>query len=209
MDNPTRSLRSRNAVLEAALAIIARDGPARLTLDAIAREAGISKGGLMHQFATKEAVLKALLQRQTEYFEDFSRNYLAASGVQQSQPVLEAQIATIREAMSTPSSIVFAILGAAAHDPALHTGTREADVEKIKAIRAEASDPDLALLRWVAAWGLTLTSMLGLSALSEEDRQRLFDRLLDEAQWSAASKAKPRDDPSPPKRAPRKTAKSA
>jgi AcrR family transcriptional regulator len=209
MDNPTRSLRTRTAVLEAALAIIARDGPGRLTLDAIAREAGLSKGGLMHQFATKDAVLKALLERQTEYFEDFSRSYKAEFGVTQAQPCLAAQIATIREAMSTPSSIVFAILGAAAHDPALHSGTREADAEKIKAIKAEASDPDLALLRWVAAWGLTLTTMLGLSALSEDDRLRLFDRLLDEAQWSAAPKAKPQGDPSPPKRAPRKKTESA
>ena len=38
MDNPSRSERSRNAVLTAAITIIARDGPGRLTLDAIARE---------------------------------------------------------------------------------------------------------------------------------------------------------------------------
>ena len=46
MDNPSRSEKTRNAVIQAALAIIARDGPGRLTLDAIARESGISKGGL-------------------------------------------------------------------------------------------------------------------------------------------------------------------
>ena len=37
MDNASRSERTRKAVLQAALTIIARDGPARLTLDAIAR----------------------------------------------------------------------------------------------------------------------------------------------------------------------------
>jgi AcrR family transcriptional regulator len=73
MDNATRSERSRNAVLEAALAIIARGSPGRLTLDAITRESDISKGGLIHQFRTKEAVLEALLQRQTEHFEDFAQ----------------------------------------------------------------------------------------------------------------------------------------
>ena len=45
MDNATRSERSRNVALDAALVIIARDGPGRLTLDAIARESGLSKGG--------------------------------------------------------------------------------------------------------------------------------------------------------------------
>jgi len=50
MDNATRSERSRTAAIQAALTIIARDGPGKLTFDAIARESGMSKGGLMHQF---------------------------------------------------------------------------------------------------------------------------------------------------------------
>jgi AcrR family transcriptional regulator len=186
MDNATRSERSRNAVLEAALAIIALEGPGRLTLDAIARESGISKGGLMHQFRTKEAVLKALVERQIEYFEDFSRSYMAESGAAQSQPHLAAQITALREATATPRSIVFAVLGAAAQEPGLLSITREMDAKKIEAIKAEASDPELAILRWVAAWGLALTAMLGLSPLSDEERRRLFDRLLDDRQWSAA-----------------------
>ena len=66
MDNPTRSRRSRSAVLQAALAIIARDGPGRLTLDALARESGLSKGGLMHQFRSKQAVLLALIEHQLD-----------------------------------------------------------------------------------------------------------------------------------------------
>jgi AcrR family transcriptional regulator len=193
MDNPTRSARSRNAVLEAALAIIARDGPARLTLDAIARESGISKGGLMHQFRTKEAVLKALLERQTEHFEDFSRRYLAEAGAEQPQPHLAAQIATLREAVATPRSLVFAVLGAAAQEPSLLSVTREIDARKIETIKAEAPDPELAMLRWVAAWGLALKEMLGLSPLSDDERERLFDRLLDDRQWSTPPKTeKPR-----------------
>jgi len=195
MDNATRSERSRNAILQAALAIIARDGPGRLTLDAIARESGISKGGLMHQFRNKEAVLKALLQRQTEHFEEFSRNYLAKSGAAHAQPHLAAQIATLREALSTPRSIVFAVLGAAAEEPGLVSATRQTDARKMEAVKAEAADPDLAILRWVAAWGLTLTAMLGFSSLSEKERERLFDRLLDSQAWSTQPKAKAKTTP--------------
>jgi Bacterial regulatory proteins, tetR family len=54
MDNATRSERSRNVALDAALVIIARDGPGRLTLDAIARESGLSKGGVMHHSAPRK-----------------------------------------------------------------------------------------------------------------------------------------------------------
>src|SRR5438445_7766724 len=113
MDNTSRSERTRNAAIQAALAIIARDGPGRLTLDAIAQESGISKGGLTHQFRTKEAVLKALLEHQIEYFQDFSRKYLGEHGSSQAEPHLAAQIATLREAIAQPHSVAFALLGAA------------------------------------------------------------------------------------------------
>jgi len=185
MDNATRSELSRNAVLEAALAIIARDGPGRLTLDAIVQESGVSKGGLMHHFRTKEAVLKALLQRQIDYAEEFSRGYFDEFGTRQSQPHLATQIATLREAVTTPPSVFFALLGAAAQEPGLLSTTREIDAKKIEIIKAEAADPELAMLRWVAAWGLTLTALMGLSPISEEERKRLFDRLLDDRRWLA------------------------
>lgn len=184
MDNTTRSERSRQAVIQAALAIIVRDGPSRLTLDAIARESGISKGGLMHQFHNKEAVLKALLEYQIEYYEEFSRSFLAEAGPGTQEPCLASQIATSREAITKPKSVFFGIVGAIAQEPSLLSLSRDIDAEKVEHIRAEAADPDLALLRWAAARGLALTSLLGMCPLSNADRERLFDRLLDGAQWA-------------------------
>lgn len=191
MDNATRSERSRKAVLEAALVIIARDGAGRLTLDAIAKQCGISKGGVMHQFPTKEAVLKTLLERQIAYFESDAHD-IAKSGKEQLQPHLRAQIDRLREALATPRSVVFAVLGAAAQEPGLLGATREVNAKKIRLIKGETGDPDLAILRWVSAWGLVLTSQLGLSPLSKDDRERLFDRLLDDEQWRSLAKPKKR-----------------
>ncbi|MBG0812150.1 TetR family transcriptional regulator [Methylosinus sp. H3A] len=185
MDNASRSQRTRKAVIQAALAIIARDGPGRLTLDAIARESGVSKGGLMHQFRTKEAVLKALLEHQIEYFADFSRAYMAEHGAGQAEPHLAAQIATLRETLVEPHSVAFAIFGAVAQEPSLLSITRESDGVALEAIKAEAKDQDLALLRWAAARGLAVSALLGLCPLGEDERERLFDRLLDEGRWAA------------------------
>jgi AcrR family transcriptional regulator len=200
MDNPSRSERTRNAAIQAALAIIARDGPARLTLDAIARESGISKGGLTHQFPTKRAVLQALLDRQIEHFDAFSRTYTAEHGADLRQPRLAAQIATMREAIARPDSVAVAILGAAAEDPSLLAATRKTDLEAVAAIKAEAADPDLALVRWMAARGLILSSLLGNCPLSEEERARLFERLLDDRQWPSVARAKTRPSRASPAR---------
>jgi AcrR family transcriptional regulator len=185
MDNASRSQRSRNAALDAAIKIISRDGPGRLTLDAIARESGLSKGAITHQFRTKKAVLKALLDRQSGYFKDFHRQYLADASAKVSQPELAAEIATLRKATAQPSSVVLAIVAAVAEDPVLLAASRKSAAEKLKAIRAEAGDSELALLRWAAARGLLLDTLFGMSPLGIKERDRLFERLLDDRFWSA------------------------
>ena len=189
MDNASRSERSRNVALDAALVIIARDGPGRLTLDAIARESGLSKGGVMHQFRTKEGVLKALLERQMAHFEEFRANIRVTSA----NPELVTEITTVREAANTPNSAALALLAAMVENPDLMALPRDSDLKIIAAIKAEAADPDLAMLRWAAARGLLLGALFGMSPIGKPERDRLFARLLDDSQWSALEKpAKPR-----------------
>jgi AcrR family transcriptional regulator len=53
-------------VLDAAEAVVARQGVANLTLEAVAAEAGISKGGLLHHFRTKDRLVEALVTRAAE-----------------------------------------------------------------------------------------------------------------------------------------------
>ena len=187
MDSPTCSERSRRTAIHAALTIITRDGPGHLTFDAIAREIGVSKDRLIHQFRTKENLLKALLEHQTRYFESFSRDYLVAIGSAKPETTLLAQIATTRESMAQPHSIVFAIFAALVEDPELLSTNREIDAKNVKRIEEEAADPELAMLRWTAARGLALMALFELCPLSEKERERLFDRLLDEHQWLSPS----------------------
>jgi AcrR family transcriptional regulator len=183
MDNPTRSERSRNAAIQAALAILSRDGPGELTFEALSRESGISKGGLLHQFGSKNGILKALLAHQVENFERFTQQYLAASDPATPELTLMSQIATAREAVNQHHSVALAVIAAMVEDPELLASTRKVDSKKIEAIKAEAADPDLALLRWAASRGLIFTELLGLSPLSKKDRDRLFDYLLDAKRW--------------------------
>ena len=193
MDNASRSERSRNAALDAAMLIIARDGPGRLTLDAIARESGLSKGGVMHQFRTKEGVLKALLERQMAHFAEFSAAYRAKAGVKSANPELATEIATVREAANTPNSAALALLAAMVESPDLMALPRDSDLKTIAAIKAEAADPELAMLRWAAARGLMLGALFGMSPLGKPEREGLFACLLDDSRWSALQKpARPR-----------------
>ena len=65
MARPSR----RAQLLDAALAVIRRDGAQALTLDAVAAEAGVSKGGVLYHFATKRALIDGLVDRWLDDFE--------------------------------------------------------------------------------------------------------------------------------------------
>src|SRR6516165_9995821 len=55
---------ARDRILAAAMAVARESGASRLSLEAIARRAGVSKGGLLYHFHKKDALMSALLKRQ-------------------------------------------------------------------------------------------------------------------------------------------------
>ncbi|MFW0775178.1 TetR/AcrR family transcriptional regulator [Paenarthrobacter nitroguajacolicus] len=54
---------ARDAVLDAFEALLIEVGERAATLDAVAKRAGVSKGGLLYHFPNKEALITALLER--------------------------------------------------------------------------------------------------------------------------------------------------
>ncbi|WP_063532602.1 TetR/AcrR family transcriptional regulator [Burkholderia sp. MSMB1589WGS] len=183
MDNQTRSEISRKKAIDAALSILTRDGVGGLTFDSLSRESGISKGGLLHQFRTKQGVLKALLEFQQQQFEQFAHDYLVNEGVSKAEPNLSAQIAIFREAINQPNSVARAVLAAIIESPELLEDRKGTDAARLKALDKESTDFELTLLRYFAASGIAFSVLLGLTPLTGAMRNRLFTRLLDDESW--------------------------
>ncbi|MDK4711974.1 TetR/AcrR family transcriptional regulator [Rhizobium sp. CNPSo 4039] len=59
----------RDRILDAAEAVILDSNGRNLTLDAVAERAGISKGGLVYSFATKDELIYAALEREVTRFQ--------------------------------------------------------------------------------------------------------------------------------------------
>lgn len=55
-----------DTLLDASEAVVARQGIANLTLDAVAAEVGMSKGGVLHHFPTKDRLVEAMVVRSAE-----------------------------------------------------------------------------------------------------------------------------------------------
>jgi AcrR family transcriptional regulator len=188
MENSARSKRTREAAVQAALRIIARDGISRLTLDAIARETGVSKGAVTHQFKSKHEVLKALLAHEMAYYAAFREEQLAKGADAAASPTLAVELAISRNLLTNPNSAAFAVMGALAEEPELMVPVRASAAETVAKLRAESTDPDTAVLRWAASRGLALMALFGISPLSEAEQDRLFARLADDAAWTAYDK---------------------
>ena len=63
------SLSTREAILRAADWVVVEEGVSGMTLEAVAREAGVSKGGLLYHFPSKEALIGGMIGRLIEGFE--------------------------------------------------------------------------------------------------------------------------------------------
>jgi len=58
-----RPPKAREKVLDAYIALLGSEGERAATMDAVAARAGVSKGGLLYHFGSKEALAEAVLER--------------------------------------------------------------------------------------------------------------------------------------------------
>lgn len=132
-------------ILDAAEAIVRANGVGGLTLDAAAREAGVSKGGLLYHFGSKEALLTALLGRLAAFIaQDFEATVAAqvAGPGQVARAILTWGFGLTPEAMNERcerSAAVF--LAAFHHDPALLDPVRAVIAHIRDAVAADGLPP--------------------------------------------------------------------
>ena len=78
----------RDRILDAAERVILESGGRNFTLDAVAERAGISKGGLVYSFATKDGLVRAALEREITRFQGAVRQRLGGGPVEPFELVL-------------------------------------------------------------------------------------------------------------------------
>lgn len=156
---------TRKRLLDAAEAIVADRGVGALTLDAVAAAAGVSKGGLLHHYRSKEALLTAIVARLAAEMRTIFDGLVASIPPGPGR----AARAAIAWALHSPPEreardlrIAAALLAAHAHHPALIDPIR-AEHARIRAILAEDGlPPGHALAIQVAADGLFMAKVFSL-----------------------------------------------
>lgn len=166
---PTLRKGSRDAILDAADALVRELGVNRMTLDAVAARAGLSKGGLLYNFPSKEALLKGMIER-------FAASLNVSSGGSVASRIAELRFAKL-ESVAEDQKASHGMLAAIAENPTLLDPIREAHNKLWDEIKASEKDPDTSLLVWLAIEGLMFFEMFETSPLSPEERDRMIARL--------------------------------
>lgn len=171
--------RTKEAILDAAGRVMLARGAANLTLDAVAAEAGLSKGGLLYHYASKEALLEAMVDRLIQVTEqriDRHRRTDAAPGAW-TRGYLRACLVDDQPATDPTGRLAIALLAAGATDPERIARLRARQDAWRRHLADDDIDPVLAQLVRLAADGLWLNDILGIPALDAEERATVLARL--------------------------------
>ena len=147
---------TRNSVLDAALEVLVHEGANSLTLERVAREAGISKGGLLYHYAGKEQLVEALIDLVISSLE---RNCLRPEGMEGHE-------------------IAAVLLAAMATSPKLLDPLRERYREWQDGLNRDGIDPVRATVARLAAQGLWFSEALGLAPPPQERRTAIVQEIL-------------------------------
>jgi AcrR family transcriptional regulator len=194
-DVPTKAARtrgrpnSREAMLDAAQSVVLEGGAGRLTLDAVARRAGVSKGGVMYNFPTKEALLKAMVERLVEHNRE-AHARLTASLPEVPGRSLRAYVMNSVQALDLDDKVSGALLAALNSDRMLLAPVAEYFNGRFARISQDVPFERAALV-YLATEGLWTQELLQLSPFSPRQRAQLVRMLLQMAGEDAAEAAKP------------------
>lgn len=183
---------ARDRLLDAAERVVLRDGVGSLTLDAVAKEAAVSKGGLLYHFSSKSALILAIVERTASRCEaeqeakeagqkgdegSFTRAYLATRA---------ARVERVLDPGRNERPLHTALLAAVGTDPEFLDPFR--DRLKLWQARLEKDgiDPVTATIVRLAIDGLGIGSSLGMSMPNAKLRRAVVKRLFEMIDQSSA-----------------------
>jgi AcrR family transcriptional regulator len=163
----------RDRILDAAESVILDSGGRAFTLDAVAARAGISKGGLVYSFATKDGLVRAALEREVGRFQGAVDRRL---GSEPAGPV-ELVLAHIEEALDeddTATQKAAFLVTALVHAPDMMEPARRYYRALLDPLLSETGDAHEVRNALLAVEGIFLLRGLGFVEVSVEEHKSVL-----------------------------------
>lgn len=174
MKQATKSAKTRSALLDAAADVVRTEGVSNLTLERVAESAGVSKGGLLYHYATKQDLIAAMLER-TLTIADDRLNELAVTNGRTTGAFAQAYLDYVRSGQPAELDSATGIFASAALDDGDLTPAQEQFTSwQERLLESDGVDPNVALLARVVGDGLWLIDLFGLAPPTHEQRNDLI-----------------------------------
>ncbi len=165
-------------ILNAAALVVDRAGAAHLTIDAVAEQAELSKGGVLYHFPSKRKMLEGMVQ----YVVQQTRERVASHRSEIDDgpnPTARSLIMALQEQDDHERAMSLAILAAAAENPTL--------LEPVRGVIAQwfadtEDEGPLGVMLFLAIEGIRFLDMLNLLPTNPGERTKLLSSLLDMAE---------------------------
>ena len=159
-----------------------------MMLEAVANEAGVSKGGLLYHFPAKSALITAVVERLGNRCESRQAETVAADP-QRAGAFARAYV-TVRTHPADPQreSIHTAVLAAIGTDPEYLDPLRRRIAEWQQRLESDGIDPVTATIVRLAIDGLAVGRLLKVPMPEGEMRERVIEKLVQMTQPKAQEK---------------------
>jgi len=168
---------TRKAILDAANRIVQERGVDHLTLKLTAEEAGVSKGGLLHHFPGKEALIRGMIQyyldRFTDDFNEVSQQQDAGAPGRWTR----AYLYTTSEDYQRSPRMSSGLLAAVATNPDLLAPMQQRFEEWVRLLEKDGIDPTVAAIIRLAVDGLWMVELFGLAPPEPDMREKVLRAL--------------------------------
>jgi AcrR family transcriptional regulator len=167
---------SKSEILASAIEVIRRSGAPSLTIDAVAEESGFSKGGVLYNFPTKDALITGMVEFLVGQFEaDVKEARSKRTGSR--SPTLCGMIDVTEKWLKTKRDVAQAILATTADRPELSEPFLRVKTEFKAAIAEETDQFGKAMAIWASLEGLHFSVAHCVSILTEDERAEVLSEL--------------------------------
>ncbi|MFJ3940251.1 TetR/AcrR family transcriptional regulator [Streptomyces parvus] len=167
----------RSQILEAATRVVQREGVKSVTFDSVAAEAGLTKGGLLYHFASRDELVLAIHQHLADRWE---ADLVAAAGKPATEASRDERLAAYTQVAIQSATRAELLLMLEGSTDAAHSAVWEAVTERWAPPPASAGDDPATLDRFIvrlAADGLWLYDSLTSQQLTSEMRRAVTERI--------------------------------
>ncbi len=168
---------TKETILQAAIDVVIDMGASHMTLDAVAERAGLSKGGLLYNFSTKEALLDALLDHMMAHFSEF-REIIRQEHPQDRDNDLVIEIRSLQEKSENERRMSAALLAVIFNQPNLMSKLRMDLHDRFFKKIMSQSNRNRSSILFFASMGILFHDLLNISLLDRQFKQELYEELI-------------------------------